>query len=130
VRSTTVRLPDLIPAPAHVIGPTWRRRADTRRALEAVGRLNCLLLPAVRAGSHNNGRKRRNPADTLTDNTRPGSVVHRARQSPTRHEGFLLPERPPAASGSPTSASRWLQCGCVHAAARGSLTRSDGIQAD
>ncbi len=29
MRSTTVRLPDLIPAPAHVIGPTWRRRADT-----------------------------------------------------------------------------------------------------
>lgn len=27
--STTVRLSDLIPASAHVIGPTWRRRADT-----------------------------------------------------------------------------------------------------
>jgi hypothetical protein len=29
VRSTTVRLPDLLPAPAHIVGPTWQRRADT-----------------------------------------------------------------------------------------------------
>jgi hypothetical protein len=30
VRSTAVRLPDLLPAPAHVIGPTWRRLRDGR----------------------------------------------------------------------------------------------------